>query len=133
MIMSSSQDFLTYSSTKTSPPLKFPLSLLKIPAHRKIAYSLIPPLRTSFIPLTCGIQVLYITTNLRKSSRKLYRKIHLFIPLGLINSSNSCSTTLCRTKKYITYGQKDSYPLTQKPVNAYKDSAKSSTILSKVI
>ena len=97
------------------------------------SHSLIPSLQKSFIPFTCGISVSYITTNSRTSWHYSSRIIHFFVPPGIINSSNSCSNTLCITKISVTCGQTDAYPLTHPSVTAYGDSDKSNTTLSKFI
>ena len=106
------------------PPLPpsievFLLTLLKIPVHQKVAHSLIPSLRTPFIPFTHGVSISYITKNSINSWRDSHRRINFFVPLGLISSSTSRLSNLLITKTSITCGQTYAYPLTNTSVNAY--------------
>ena len=97
------------------------------------SHSLIPSLQKYFIPLKSGISVSYITTKSRKSWHDSSRIIHFFVPPGIINSSNSLSTTLCIKKTSVICFWIDAYPLTHPFVTAHGDFNKSNTSLSKVI
>ena len=106
------------NQAKNPTPLKFPLSLIKSPIHYKKRHSFIPCIQTSFIPLTNGISVSFITKN-SIFWRDWHRRINFFNPTDLINSSTPRLTTLHITKKSVIYGQTGAYTLNHISVNAY--------------
>ena len=133
MILSRSQDVLPYSRSQEPPPLKFPLVLLKRTIHKNLItqFDTFPSKNLHTIYMRYFSLVHHInSTKYLNDSR---RRIHFFVPPGIINAINSRSTTLCITKTYITCGQTYAYPLTQPSINAYGYFKKPNTSLSKFI